>query len=163
LQYAKDNNYKIVPICPFVRHYLEKHKEWNDITAPVQKDLFTNSKNSMLDIVIEARDAVISKTVKGETRSSVSSAQDGGSLYFYGSCRASCRSSVRSFHARCFTTSAYRPVHCELCFCGQVTHRDSLGVEQVIRPGEVNWMTAGSGIAHSERFEDPSALQADWR
>ncbi|HEY4650679.1 MAG TPA: pirin family protein [Pontibacter sp.] len=43
-------------------------------------------------------------------------------------------------------------------FGGQVTHRDSLGVEQVIRPGEVNWMTAGSGIAHSERFEDPSAL-----
>jgi redox-sensitive bicupin YhaK (pirin superfamily) len=43
-------------------------------------------------------------------------------------------------------------------FGGQVTHRDSLGVQQIIRPGEVNWMTAGSGIAHSERFEDPSAL-----
>jgi len=43
-------------------------------------------------------------------------------------------------------------------FGGQVTHRDSLGVEQVILPGEVNWMTAGSGIAHSERFEDPAAL-----
>lgn len=43
-------------------------------------------------------------------------------------------------------------------FGGQVTHRDSLGVEQVIKPGEVNWMTAGSGIAHSERFEDPTAL-----
>ena len=43
-------------------------------------------------------------------------------------------------------------------FGGQVTHRDSLGVEQVIRPGEVNWMTAGKGIAHSERFEDPAAL-----
>src|ERR1700755_1345023 len=43
-------------------------------------------------------------------------------------------------------------------FSGKVTHRDSLGVEQIIRPGEVNWMTAGSGIAHSERFEDPSAL-----
>ena len=43
-------------------------------------------------------------------------------------------------------------------FGGQVTHRDSLGVEQIIRPGEVNWMTAGSGIAHSERFENPSAL-----
>jgi redox-sensitive bicupin YhaK (pirin superfamily) len=41
---------------------------------------------------------------------------------------------------------------------GEVTHRDSLGVEQVIKPGEVNWMTAGSGIAHSERFEDPSLL-----
>ncbi|OJY90106.1 MAG: hypothetical protein BGP14_10400 [Sphingobacteriales bacterium 44-15] len=43
-------------------------------------------------------------------------------------------------------------------FGGQVTHRDSLGVHQVIRPGEVNWMTAGSGIAHSERFEEPDAL-----
>ncbi|MFL5811799.1 MAG: pirin family protein [Flavisolibacter sp.] len=43
-------------------------------------------------------------------------------------------------------------------FGGKVTHRDSLGVEQVIRPGEVNWMTAGRGIAHSERFEDPAAL-----
>ncbi|KYP14114.1 pirin family protein [Flavihumibacter sp. CACIAM 22H1] len=42
---------------------------------------------------------------------------------------------------------------------GKVTHRDSLGVEQVIVPGEVNWMTAGKGIAHSERFEDPAVLQ----
>jgi redox-sensitive bicupin YhaK (pirin superfamily) len=43
-------------------------------------------------------------------------------------------------------------------FGGQVTHRDSLGIEQIIRPGEVNWMTAGRGIAHSERFEDPATL-----
>jgi hypothetical protein len=38
-------------------------------------------------------------------------------------------------------------------FDGQITHRDSVGSEQVIRPGEVNWMTAGRGITHSERFE----------
>jgi len=38
-------------------------------------------------------------------------------------------------------------------FAGEVMHRDSTGVEQAIRPGEVNWMTAGSGITHSERFE----------
>ncbi len=44
-------------------------------------------------------------------------------------------------------------------FSGNVTHRDSLGVEQIILPGEVNWMTAGKGIAHSERFEDPELLQ----
>jgi len=44
---------------------------------------------------------------------------------------------------------------------GQVTHRDSLGVEQIIRPGEVNWMTAGKGIAHSERFEDPKILSQE--
>src|SRR3954465_2092148 len=43
-------------------------------------------------------------------------------------------------------------------FGGQVTHRDSLGVQQIIRPGEVNWMTAGRGISHSERFEDASTL-----
>lgn len=45
-------------------------------------------------------------------------------------------------------------------FKGRLTHRDSLGVEQVIQPGEVNWMTAGKGIAHSERFEDPSVWAA---
>lgn len=38
-------------------------------------------------------------------------------------------------------------------FEGELTHRDSLGCTQVIRASEVNWMTAGSGIAHSERFE----------
>jgi redox-sensitive bicupin YhaK (pirin superfamily) len=36
-------------------------------------------------------------------------------------------------------------------FEGEAMHRDSLGVRQMIRPGEVNWMTAGRGIAHSER------------
>lgn len=36
-------------------------------------------------------------------------------------------------------------------FNGEVRHRDSLGTVQDIRPGEVNWMTAGRGIAHSER------------
>jgi redox-sensitive bicupin YhaK (pirin superfamily) len=40
---------------------------------------------------------------------------------------------------------------------GEIMHRDSLGSVQAIRPGEVNWMTAGSGIAHSERT--PEALR----
>ena len=34
---------------------------------------------------------------------------------------------------------------------GEILHRDSLGSRQLIRPGAVNWMTAGRGIAHSER------------
>jgi hypothetical protein len=34
---------------------------------------------------------------------------------------------------------------------GEITHRDNLGVNAAIRPGEVNWMTAGRGIVHSER------------
>lgn len=44
-------------------------------------------------------------------------------------------------------------------FGGHIKHRDSLGVEQIIKPGEVNWMTAGRGISHSERFEDNSAFE----
>ena len=36
-------------------------------------------------------------------------------------------------------------------FDGAFLHRDSLGSEQLIRPGQVNWMTAGRGIVHSER------------
>jgi redox-sensitive bicupin YhaK (pirin superfamily) len=38
-------------------------------------------------------------------------------------------------------------------FEGEIMHRDSVGSEQAIRPGEVNWMVAGRGISHSERFE----------
>jgi redox-sensitive bicupin YhaK (pirin superfamily) len=36
-------------------------------------------------------------------------------------------------------------------FTGSIVHRDSLGSVQTIKPGDVNWMTAGSGIVHSER------------
>ncbi len=38
-------------------------------------------------------------------------------------------------------------------FEGTIVHRDSLGSHQAIRPGELNWMTAGRGIAHSERSD----------
>src|SRR3954452_14362361 len=44
-------------------------------------------------------------------------------------------------------------------FDGEVMHRDSLGTERPIRPGELNWMTAGRGIVHSERT--PQELRAD--
>lgn len=38
-------------------------------------------------------------------------------------------------------------------FAGRIVHRDSLGVVQSIEPGDVNWMTAGRGIVHSERSD----------
>ena len=38
-------------------------------------------------------------------------------------------------------------------FDGSIMHRDSLGTQQPITPGDVNWMTAGRGIAHSERTD----------
>lgn len=43
-------------------------------------------------------------------------------------------------------------------FEGAILHRDSLGVVQTIVPGEVNWMTAGKGIAHSERESQEARL-----
>jgi len=42
-------------------------------------------------------------------------------------------------------------------FDGEILHRDSLGTVQPIRPGEVNWMSAGGGIVHSERA--PAAVR----
>jgi redox-sensitive bicupin YhaK (pirin superfamily) len=44
-------------------------------------------------------------------------------------------------------------------FEGEILHRDSLGNVQAIRPGALNWMTAGRGIAHSER-SSPETRQA---
>ena len=44
-------------------------------------------------------------------------------------------------------------------FEGEIVHRDSLGSVATIRPGEVNWMTAGRGIVHSER--SPDTARAD--
>jgi hypothetical protein len=38
-------------------------------------------------------------------------------------------------------------------FAGEIVHRDSLGFVQPIAPGDVNWMTAGRGIVHSERSD----------
>lgn len=44
-------------------------------------------------------------------------------------------------------------------WAGRIGHRDTLGTIQDIGAGDVNWMTAGRGIAHSERT--PTALRAD--
>ena len=46
-------------------------------------------------------------------------------------------------------------------FDGTIIHRDSLGSLQPIRPGDVNWMTAGSGIVHSERSDADLRKQPD--
>ena len=41
---------------------------------------------------------------------------------------------------------------------GRIHHRDSLGTDQWIEPGAVNWMLAGHGITHSERMDEPKAF-----
>lgn len=51
---------------------------------------------------------------------------------------------VRPHPHVCLSTVTY-------LFDGEIMHRDSVGSVQAIRPGEVNWMTAGRGIVHSER------------
>ncbi len=46
-------------------------------------------------------------------------------------------------------------------FDGEIMHRDSLGTAVPIRPGEVNWMTAGRGIVHSERTAPERRVTGD--
>ena len=112
----------------------------------------------MLDIVIEARQAAISESMKVKRILPFRLRRMVGPFIFMD-------------HAGPVTEIPPNPSRLDVLphphiglstvsylFGGQVTHRDSLGVKQIIRPGEVNWMTAGRGIAHSERFEDPSAL-----
>jgi redox-sensitive bicupin YhaK (pirin superfamily) len=45
-------------------------------------------------------------------------------------------------------------------FEGEIVHRDSLGYHQTIRPGAINWMTAGRGIVHSERTGEKERARA---
>ncbi|OCX63049.1 hypothetical protein BFP70_12570 [Thioclava sp. SK-1] len=44
---------------------------------------------------------------------------------------------------------------------GRLHHRDSLGTDQWITPGAVNWMNAGHGITHSERTDEPFSPKGD--
>jgi redox-sensitive bicupin YhaK (pirin superfamily) len=112
----------------------------------------------MLDIVIEARNAAISENMKVKRILPFRLRRMVGPFIFLDHAGP-----VTIMPATISTLDVLPHPHIGLStvsylFGGQVTHRDSLGVEQIIRPGEVNWMTAGRGIAHSERFEDPAAL-----
>src|ERR1700730_6149459 len=112
----------------------------------------------MLDIVIEARNAAISAGVKVKRILPFRLRRMVGPFIFMDHAGP-----ITDIPSKVSSLDVLPHPHIGLStvsylFGGQVTHRDSLGVEQIIRPGEVNWMTAGSGIAHSERFEDPSSL-----
>jgi redox-sensitive bicupin YhaK (pirin superfamily) len=112
----------------------------------------------MLDIVIEARNAAISESMKVKRILPFRLRRMVGPFIFMDHAGP-----VEAVPSTASSLDVLPHPHIGLStvsylFGGKVTHRDSLGVEQVIRPGEVNWMTAGRGIAHSERFEDPAAL-----
>ena len=112
----------------------------------------------MLEIVIAAREAAISKSVKVKRILPFRLRRMVGPFIFMDHAGP-----IQEVPTEASSLDVLPHPHIGLStvsylFGGSVTHRDSLGVEQVIRPGEVNWMTAGKGIAHSERFEDPAAL-----
>ncbi|HXB30926.1 MAG TPA: pirin family protein [Puia sp.] len=113
----------------------------------------------MIDIVIEARNAAISGSMKVKRILPFRLRRMVGPFIFMDHAGP-----IKDFPSNPSSLDVLPHPHIGLStvsylFGGQVTHRDSLGVEQIIRPGEVNWMTAGKGISHSERFEDPSALK----
>ena len=112
----------------------------------------------MLDLVIQARDAAISKAMKVKRILPFRLRRMVGPFIFLDHAGP-----VGQISSDLSSLDVLPHPHIGLStvsylFGGQVTHRDSLGVEQIILPGEVNWMTAGSGISHSERFEDPASL-----
>src|SRR5690349_13076733 len=113
----------------------------------------------MLDIVIEAREAAISKSVHVKRILPFRLRRMVGPFIFmdHAGPIVDVPSELSSLDVLPHPHIGLSTV--SYLFGGSVTHRDSLGVEQIIRPGEVNWMTAGRGIAHSERFEDPAALK----
>jgi redox-sensitive bicupin YhaK (pirin superfamily) len=112
----------------------------------------------MLDIVIDARVAAISEHMKVKRILPFRMRRMVGPFIFmdHAGPVAELPSSIKSLDVLPHPHIGLSTV--SYLLGGKVTHRDSLGVEQIIRPGEVNWMTAGKGIAHSERFEDPAAL-----
>jgi len=117
----------------------------------------------MLDIVIEARTAAISPAMKVKRILPFRLRRMVGPFIFMDHAGP-----VAETPSQLSTLDVLPHPHIGLStvsylFGGQVTHRDSLGVEQIIRPGEVNWMTAGRGIAHSERFKTPQPLPEDWK
>jgi redox-sensitive bicupin YhaK (pirin superfamily) len=119
---------------------------------------FRKNQTAMLDIVIEARNAAISESMKVKRILPFRLRRMVGPFIFMDHAGP-----ITDLPSNASSLDVLPHPHIGLStvsylFGGQVTHRDSLGVEQIIRPGEVNWMTAGRGIAHSERFEDPSAL-----
>lgn len=112
----------------------------------------------MLDIVINARDAALSQSIKVKRILPFRQRRMVGPFIFMDHAGP-----VTEAPAERGSLDVLPHPHIGLStvsylFGGQATHRDSLGVEQIIRPGEVNWMTAGRGISHSERFEDPATL-----
>lgn len=112
----------------------------------------------MLDIVIDAREAAISKLVKVKRILPFRLRRMVGPFIFMDHAGPIVNVTAESSSLDVLPHPHIGLSTVSYLFGGQVTHRDSLGVKQIIRPGEVNWMTAGRGIAHSERFEDPATL-----
>ena len=107
----------------------------------------------MLDVVIEARNAAISETIKVKRILPFRLRRMVGPFIFMDHAGP-----ITDIPSNISALDVLPHPHIGLSTVtyllgGKVTHRDSLGVQQEIRPGEVNWMIAGSGITHSERFE----------
>lgn len=114
----------------------------------------------MLEMVIEAREAAISKSMHVKRILPFRLRRMVGPFIFLDHAGPVAASSLPDDHSLDVLPHPHIGLSTvSYLLDGKVTHRDSLGVEQIIVPGEVNWMTAGKGISHSERFEDPTVLK----
>lgn len=117
----------------------------------------THAESSLIDLVIEARprelgDGFSVRRVLPSTRRRMI-----GPFVFYDHMGPAQLEKGHGFDVRPHPHIALATV--TYLFEGAIDHRDSLDSFQTIRPGDVNWMVAGSGIAHSERT--PPELRPD--
>ena len=117
--------------------------------TPTAEPICTNTEAPCIDLVIEARardlgDGFSVRRVLPSTQRRLV-----GPFVFYDHMGPAQLAPGTGFDVRPHPHIALATV--TYLFEGAIDHKDSVGSEQTIRPGDVNWMVAGSGIAHSER------------
>ena len=150
LKYVEEQGWTLRPVCPFVNYYLRKHHEWQRVVDPGYKA----KSLAAIELVIPERNKSIGMFEVGRVLPFRKKRMVGPFIYLD-------RMGPVHFSAEEGLDVPPHP-HIGLStltyvFEGAITHRDSTGAIQDIVPGEVNVMTAGKGVAHSER--SPGSLR----
>lgn len=147
LKYISDQQWKLRPVCPFVNYFLRNNPEWQRLVDTGYKP----KSLAAIEMVIPERERSIGMFDVGRVLPFRKKRMVGPFIYLD-------RMGPVNFAPGEGMDVPPHP-HIGLAtltyvFEGAITHRDSTGAIQDIVPGEVNVMTAGSGVVHSERSPD---------
>jgi redox-sensitive bicupin YhaK (pirin superfamily) len=130
--------------APFTLQFKEQHMSWQEAEQPNTKDSPCNPVATV--IIPRARDIgefTVRRALPAQARQSV------GPFVFFDQMGPATFGPNQALDVRPHPHIGLSTI--TWLFEGEIRHKDSLGRDLVIRPGEVNWMTAGRGIVHSER------------